>query len=216
MKKVIKSIISAVLFVFAWISSLVANNFVLRWLGQYATYIRSINFRRKVKVCGKGVSIGRHPSYGNLSTVFIGDSFSAGDGFWIGTYPSYAGNKYSPKIKIGDNVTLLRYCHIGAINCIEIGDNTLIGSNVLITDHAHGESYATDIPRVKLPLFSRGGVAIGKNVWIGDNVCILPGVTIGNNCIIAAGSIVTKPFEEDDLLIGGAPAKIIKHMEKRQ
>lgn len=59
-------------------------------------------------------------------------------------------------------------------------------------------------------------MTIGKNVWICDNVCILPGVTIGDNCIIAAGSVVTKSFEEEGLLIGGVPAKVIKKMEKNE
>lgn len=90
--------------------------------------------------------------------ISIGNDFSAGDGFWLATYPNYAGNKYSPKIIIGNHVSCSKYCHIGAINHIEIGDNTLIGSNVLIIDHAHGESYATDIPRAIQPLISRGGV----------------------------------------------------------
>lgn len=59
-------------------------------------------------------------------------------------------------------------------------------------------------------------MTIGKNVWICDNVCILPGVKIGDNCIIAAGSVVTKSFEEEGLLIGGVPAKVIKKMEKNE
>lgn len=214
MKKALKSIVNVIVYAIAWILSLIFNNFILKYVKQCAVYLRSINFKRQVKKCGKNPRIGRHPSFGSLSTVFIGNYFRAGDGFWLATYPNYAGKIYCPKIVIGNNVSFSRYCHVGAINHIEIGDNTLIGSNVLITDHAHGESYATDVPRVALPLISRGGVTIGKNVWICDNVCILPGVTIGNNCIIAAGSVVTKSFEEEGLLIGGAPARVIKKMEK--
>lgn len=157
MKKFLKSVINAVLYVVAWILSLFFNNFLLNLLRQCATDLRSINFKRKVKKCGKNPRVGRHPSFGNLSTVYIGNYFRAGDGLWLATYPNYAGNRCSPKVLIGNNVSFSRYCHVGAINHIEIGDNTLIGSNVLITDHAHGESYATDVPRASLPLISRGG-----------------------------------------------------------
>ena len=52
-------------------------------------------------------------------------------------------------------------------------------------------------------------VHIGKNVWIGANSVILPGVTIGNNAVIAAGSIVTKDISEG-VIVGGNPARFIK------
>lgn len=52
-------------------------------------------------------------------------------------------------------------------------------------------------------------IVIGNNVWLSANVIILPGVRIGNNCIVGAGSVVTKSFEEDNLIIAGNPAKII-------
>ena len=55
------------------------------------------------------------------------------------------------------------------------------------------------------------GIVINKNVWIGTNVVILPGVKIGKNSIIAAGSIVTKSFD-DNSLIAGNPAKLIKKL----
>ena len=52
-------------------------------------------------------------------------------------------------------------------------------------------------------------IVIGKNVWIGANATIVPGVTIGNGSIIAAGAVVTKDVPEN-VVVGGVPAKIIK------
>ena len=56
---------------------------------------------------------------------------------------------------------------------------------------------------------NRKGVQIGDNCWIGANVTILDGVNLGNNSIIAAGSVVNQSFK-NDVLIGGVPAKILK------
>ena len=84
----------------------------------------------------------------------------------------------------------------------------MIGPNVLITSVGHPltpqgrrEHIAICIP-----------VRIGNDVWIGGNATILPGVTIGNNVVIAAGAVVTKDVP-DNTLIGGVPAKVIKTIE---
>ena len=81
-----------------------------------------------------------------------------------------------------------------------------MASNILITTENHGidpqKKYAEQI------LISND-VKIGRNCWIGEKVTILPGVTIGNNVIIGAGSVVTKSFE-DNTIIAGCPAKCIK------
>ena len=57
-------------------------------------------------------------------------------------------------------------------------------------------------------------VIIGENCWIGMNVVIMPGVSIGDNTVVAAGAVVTKSFSEGHLIIGGNPAKIIKSISK--
>ncbi|MGE7982542.1 acyltransferase [Solibacillus sp. NPDC093137] len=57
-------------------------------------------------------------------------------------------------------------------------------------------------------------VVLGENCWIGMNSVILPGVTLGNNTIVAAGSVVTKSFIEGSYIIGGSPAKIIRKINK--
>lgn len=91
---------------------------------------------------------------------------------------------------------------------VNIGHNVMIGPNV-------------DIYTVNHPMTAKGRseykaiakpVNIGNDVWIGGKVAITPGVTIGNNVIIAAGSVVTKDIP-DNSLVGGVPAKLIKKLE---
>ena len=81
----------------------------------------------------------RHPVYFKNPKYFsIGSNFSAGPGLRIEAWDNYEGDSFVPEIIIGNSVAINWNVHIGAINRIEIQDNVLIGSNVLITDHAHG------------------------------------------------------------------------------
>ena len=116
-------------------------------------------------------------------------------------------------ISIGKNVQLNDYVHIGAIDSITIGNNVLIASKVFITDHNHGD-YSKDNqenPNIfpsKRTLYSKA-VSIQDNVWIGETVSILPGVTIGKGSIIGTMSVVTKDIPPYCIAVG-SPAKVIK------
>ena len=106
-----------------------------------------------------------------------------------------------------------QYCHIGAINSIEIGDDCLFGSRVMVLDHSHGRSIIEekDIHPAKRDLYSKGPIKIGKRVWIGENAVILGGVTIGDGAVVAANAVVTKDVPPYTI-VGGVPAKVIKEM----
>lgn len=119
--------------------------------------------------------------------------------------------KYNPELVIGNYVSMARNNHIGCMNKITIGNNVLIESNVLIENHSHGNTFDYSKPRNELPLVTNGEIVIGDNVWICDNAVILAGAHIGNNCVVAANSVVKKEFP-DNCLIGGIPAKIIKKL----
>lgn len=126
-------------------------------------------------------------------------------------WDSYAGVDYSPRVTIGCNCHFGKACHITAINEINIGDNLLTGQYVIISDNSHGKSDSSSlsIPPVERVLFSKGPVRIGNNVWIGDRVAILAGVTIGDGAIIGANAVVTHDIP-DRAVVGGVPAKVIK------
>lgn len=91
---------------------------------------------------------------------------------------------------------------------IIIGDNVLFASNVLVTNENHGINPELDIPYMSQPLSAKD-VYIGNGCWIGEQVCILSGVSIGEKCIIGAGSVVTKSIP-DYCIAAGNPAKVLK------
>ena len=92
---------------------------------------------------------------------------------------------------------------------ITIGDGTLVGPKTVIATLNHHMS-----PNKRANLIPKP-VVIGKNVWIGANATILPGVTIGDGAVIAAGAVVSKDVEAN-IVVGGVPAKLIKHIETEE
>lgn len=119
-------------------------------------------------------------------------------------------------ISIGENVQLNDSVHIGAIKKVIIKENVLIASHVFITDHNHGNyrgvycdsplSIPSDRELVSSP------VIIEKNVWIGEYVSILPGVTIGEGSIIGTMSVVSKDIPPYSIAVG-SPARVIKNFD---
>lgn len=118
------------------------------------------------------------------------------------------------KIRFGKNVQINDYVHMVAMDRITIGDNVLMASHIFITDNSHGSykcNFEDSDPRTP-PIereYSTAPVKIGNNVWVGEGACIMPGVSIGDGCIIGAHSLVSKSIPEYTIAVG-TPAKIIK------
>jgi lipopolysaccharide O-acetyltransferase len=117
-------------------------------------------------------------------------------------------------IWFGENVELNDFVHIGSLGSITIGDNVMIASRVLITDHGHGiytgdgsHSNPTVAPSARKEVSVP--VVIERNVWIGEGVSILPGTHIGEGSLIGAGSVVKGNIPPFCLAVG-VPAKVIK------
>ena len=146
----------------------------------------------------------------NKSYVKIGRGFTTGFGCRIEAYP-----KDKRKVLfIGENVEINDYVHITAMESVKIGNNVLLASQIYISDCSHG-SYCGDendsppntIPAVR-PLFAKP-VLIEDNVWLGEFVSVLPGVTIGKGTIVGANSVVAKSLPAYVIAVG-TPAKPIK------
>ncbi len=149
-----------------------------------------------------------------LNNIVALGNICAGKHFWLATYEKYYDQTFNPKIIFKGNFSASDFCHIGATNYIEIGNDVLFGSKVYVTDHGHGiysGNYQThpDIPPSIRPLDNNKKVVIGDNVWLGDSVVVLPGVTIGKGSVVGSNSVVTKNIPEYSIAVG-VPAKVIK------
>ena len=114
--------------------------------------------------------------------------------------------EFGKNTKLGKHVFINTCCHFQDNGGIEIGDHTMLGSNVTIATLNHEFSPKKRHNAIPKP------VKIGKNVWIGANVTILPGVNIGDNSIIGAASVVTKDVPANTLAYG-VPCKAIRKIK---
>lgn len=111
-------------------------------------------------------------------------------------------------VKIGNNVRAFSSLISAEPYLLEFGNNVTVSTGVKFTTHDNSVikviDNATDV---------FGKIKIGDNCFIGQNSLILPGVTLGNNIIVGAGSIVTKSFLDDGIIIAGNPAKKIGNID---
>lgn len=142
--------------------------------------------------------------------IDVSEGFTTGPGCRLEAYP--VNNKKT--LFIGRNVQINDYVHITAMENVQIGNNVLMASKIYISDCSHG-SYSGDSydsnpnsSPIDRPLFSKP-VIIEDNVWLGEFVSVLPGVTIGKGSIIGANSVVSKSIPKNVIAVG-SPARPIK------
>ena len=112
---------------------------------------------------------------------------------------------YGYNIEVGENFFANYNFMVLDVGKVRIGANAQIAPNVSIYTAGHPIH-----PDSRNSGYEYGiSITIGDNVWIGGNVCIMPGVTIGNNVVIGAGSVVTKDVP-DNVIAAGNPCKIIR------
>ena len=128
----------------------------------------------------------------------------AGKNFWVEP-PFYC--DYGYNIEVGDDVFFNFNCVVLDVVKVTLGDRVFVAPNVQFYPATHpldsksrGEMWEYGKP-----------ISIGNDVWIGGSAVICPGVSIGDRTVIAAGAVVTKSFPAD-VLIGGNPARVIKHL----
>ncbi|MGI5895149.1 MAG: sugar O-acetyltransferase [Candidatus Merdivicinus sp.] len=116
---------------------------------------------------------------------------------------------YGYNTSVGDNFFLNVNCKLMDSGKITIGDNVFIAPNVCLVTEEH----AKDVKQRLAGLEYAYPIHIGNNVWICTGAIVLPGVTIGDNSIIGAGSVVTKDIPPNSLAVGN-PCKVIRSLEE--
>lgn len=194
-----------------------SNEITLSYLiDRIKSKIISRQYKKKFRIVANGLRIDSIARIHGSKRIVLGRNFSSGKLLWLSAITDYNGKSFKPRIIIGNNVSVGDSFHIGCINRVKISNNVLIGSRVLITDHAHGgpcdDKLSNRKPPRLLDLYSKGPIEIKENVWICDGVVIVAGVTIGKGSTVAANSVVTRDVPEN-CTVAGVPAKIV--MQKR-
>ena len=166
---------------------------------------------------GKGLLLQGVPVIFNKSgaTLEIGDNCTIKSSFLsnlIGLYSRtiIVTRTADAKIRIGSNVGISG-ATIYARKSISIGDNTMIGGNAKILDNDFHPIEAEARLADNKEMIGCRPVVVGQNCFIGCNSLILKGTVLGNNCVVGAGAVVCGKFE-DNCVIAGNPAKVIKRL----
>jgi acetyltransferase-like isoleucine patch superfamily enzyme len=138
-----------------------------------------------------GIKLGDHVSLARDSVLFCTGVIA------------YKGNG----ITIGDRTGISARAYFAGQGGISIGDDVIMGPNVQIFSENH--NFSDTSTTIKAQGVTKQAVIIGNNCWVGASTIILAGVTIGDGCVIAAGSVVTKSFPANSI-IAGVPAKVVK------
>lgn len=147
------------------------------------------------------------PLYGHVLRAFkegrleLEENVTLLAGCWL-TLPGDARIRIGRGVWVNGNVMLHSY------GLIEIGEFTAISRGSLITDATHRRDNL-DVAFAKQGMIVKGPTVIGRNVWIGNNVAIMGGVTIGDRAVVGANSVVTRDVEPG-AVVGGVPARVIK------
>lgn len=156
--------------------------------GARIAYPRRLRGRRHLRL-GAGSRIGAHA--------------------WLEAVTQYGTQRFSPCIDIGRDVAVGRHATITATTRVVIGDGCLLSEGVYISDTAHGACPGDATPLSRRPLVFKGEVRIGARCFLGFRACVMPGVTLGEGCVVGAHAVVTRSFGPGSV-VAGVPARLIR------
>jgi acetyltransferase-like isoleucine patch superfamily enzyme len=167
----------------------------------FGVFVRRCIYKMKLGLCGSKVRFGDNVHINGFHNISIGSNTN----FMTGSF-LYAND--GGLITIGKRGSFNHNIHFGgAGGVLTIGDNVLIGPNVVlrVSDHTFEDSGTLIMDQGH----SGGKITVGNDVWLAANVVVTSGVTIGNGVVVGAGSVVTEDLPEMSVCVG-APAKPIK------
>lgn len=136
--------------------------------------------------------------------IAVGNHVYLGPGCWLLTHEP------GGRLEIGDGTSIAGYCVLSAATSVHIGCKVLFARNVYIADHRHG------FERDKVPVLDQEiadvrPIVVEDGAWLGQNVTILPGVTIGRGAVVGAGSVVRDDVPPRCVAVG-APARVMREL----
>ena len=171
------------------------QNHLLKWRWLLATRSHTTKIRTPIEVEGrtdfaKYIKIASGCVLEKCGTIWISDDVGA-----------------NPKLTLEENVYIGPNTYLGSYQPISIGKDSLIGaySYIISSNHRFDDIHTP----VRLQGYTGASIKIGQDVWIGCRVIILPGVTIGNGAVIAAGAVVNKDVPAYEVW-GGIPARKLR------
>ena len=122
----------------------------------------------------------------------------------VTVFPPFSSD-FGKNIRLGKRVFINSGCRFQDQGGIVIGDDCLIGHNAVLATLNH------DLDPSRRADMHPAPIVIGTNVWLGANVTVLPGVTIGDNAVVGAASVVTKDVPADSVVVG-SPARVVRSL----
>ncbi|MGI8864987.1 MAG: acyltransferase [Solirubrobacteraceae bacterium] len=174
-------------------------------------------WRRRIKAhrfarFGKGSLIVSPRGILSPHRIEIGDGVLIHEGAMFSLVERYRGREHQPSLRIGSGSNIGAGIWLSCVGQIDIGENNLMGHNILIADSYH-EYRDPDTPIIFQPMAEPEGVSIGPGCIIGPHAAILAGVSIGANSFVAANAVVTRSVPPNSVVVGN-PARVIRHFDR--
>jgi serine acetyltransferase len=139
--------------------------------------------------------------------ISVGNHVYLGPGCWLLTHEL---DEAGGRIEIGDRTSIAGYCVLSAAVRVSIGRGVLFARNVYIADHRHGFQQA-EVPVLDQPLEDLRAVVVEDDAWLGQNVVLLPGVTVGKGSVVGANSVIREDVPPR-CVVAGAPGRVIRQL----
>ncbi len=195
--------------------------------GGLGLFLRRLAYRPLFASVGRRTVFGRNLTVRHPGKIRIGDNavfddnamidakgdsnrgIEIGDGVYVGRHTNiYCKNG---AIRIGNRVNISAFCTVMSANDVAIGDGTVVGAYTYLLSGGEYD-YRSPVPFAEQTgMDSRGPLSVGRNCWIGARVTVLDAASIGDGCVIGAGSVVTRPVPANSLAYG-TPAKVVRSL----
>lgn len=172
--------------------------------------IHTIQVRGRFAQWGQRSRIERFSKLVSPHLILVGDDVYICEHAWLNAKDDRGDG--TPTLHIGNGTYIGRFVHINAWQNVTLGRDVLIADRVFISDSGHQfDNFNVPISRQPDPFL--GPVHLKDGCWVGTGAVILPGVTIGQNAVVAANAVVTQDVP-DHAVVGGVPARVIKQSQE--